>query len=37
MNFPSSIKLYDPKVIVAEISAVFIRYGNTTVNLGLSN
>lgn len=35
-DFLSSIKLYDPKVIVAEIVQYLLGNGNTTVNLGLS-
>lgn len=35
-DFLSSIKLYDPKVIVAEIVEYLLGEGNTTVNFGLS-
>lgn len=35
-DFLSSIKLYDPKVIVAEIVEYLLGKGNTTINLGLS-
>lgn len=35
-EFLSSIKLYDPKVIVAEIVQYLLGEGNVTINLGLS-
>lgn len=35
-DFLSSIKLYDPKVIVAEIVEYLLGKGNTMINLGLS-